>query len=57
MRFTYFITSQGVFCDRSKDDLSCIPGDDTPDESESENEEYGFFTLIDTKKYPCDEKV
>ena len=33
------------------------PVDDTSDTSESENEEDGFFTLTDTKKYPCDEKV
>ena len=47
MRSTYFIISQGVF----------VPGDDTSDESESENEEDGFFTLTDIKKYPCGEKV
>ena len=56
MRSTYFIISQGVFCVRSKDDSSFIRGDDTSDESESENEEDGFFTPTDTKKYPCDEK-
>ena len=50
MRSTYFNISQGVFCVRSKDGPSFISGDDTSDESESENE-HGFFT------YPCDEKV
>ena len=47
MRSTYFNISQGVFCVRSKDDPSFIPGDDISDESESENED-GFFTLTDT---------
>ena len=57
MRTNYSYISQGVFCVRSKDNLSFIPGDDTSDESESENKEDGFFTLTDTKKYPCDQKV
>ena len=56
MRSTSFNISQGVFCVRSKDDPSFILSDDTSDESESENEN-GFFTLTDTKKYPCDKKV
>ena len=29
-----------------------MPGDDTSDESKSENEEDSFFTLTETKKYP-----
>ena len=57
MRSSYFIISQGVFRVRSKDDPSFIPGDDTSDERESENEEDCFFTLTNTKKYPCDEKA
>ena len=56
MRSTYLNISQRVFSVRSKDDPSFFPSDDTSDESESENED-GFFTLTDTKKYPCDEKV
>ena len=57
MRSTYFIISHGVFCVRSKDNPSFIPGDDTSDEIESENEEDGFFTLTNNKKYACDEKA
>ena len=58
MRTNYYsYISQGVFCVRSKDNLLFIPGDDTSDESESENKADGFFTLTDTKKYPCDQKV
>ena len=45
------------FHKESKGDPLFIPVDDTSDTSESENEEDGFFTLTDTKKYPCDEKV
>ena len=54
MRSTYFDISQGVFHVKSNDP-SFIRGDDISDESE--NEEHGFFTLTDTKKYPSDEKV
>ena len=57
MRFTLTFHKETVLCVRSKDDPSFIPGDDTFDESESENEEDGYFTLTDTKKYPCDKKV
>ena len=52
MRSTYFDISQGVFHVKSNDP-SFIRGDDISDESE--NEEHGFFTLTDTKKYPSDE--
>ena len=56
MRSTYFIISHGVFCVRSKDNPSFIPGDDTSDEIESENEEDGFFTLTNNKNTPVTKK-